>query len=135
VVDAAPPIPDKPAVKTILFVDDEAGLRSLIREILEDACYLVLEAKSGTEALEIWQTHRGQVDLLLTDLVMPGGIHGDVLARQMLQDNPGLKVILTSGSILDCNLNERLVKSEFYFLPKPYQPDGLLDAIQQCLNG
>ena len=66
--------------ETILLVEDEKDLLDLMREVLQQYQYRILTASCGSEALQIWDEHRGQIDLLLTDMIMPGGMTGDELA-------------------------------------------------------
>ena len=81
----------------ILVVEDEEALRELLREILESHGYQVLEAANGVEALRVWEAQGRKVDLLLSDMVMPEGMTGRELAEKLLEADPRLPVILTSG--------------------------------------
>ncbi|MFI5337842.1 MAG: ATP-binding protein, partial [Opitutales bacterium] len=97
-----PPAPAPEAMlatgaETILLVEDEPPVRALIRECLERSGYRVLEAATGPEAIALWAQHRAQIDLLFTDLVMPGGLDGRELALLLRQEKPGLRVIYASG--------------------------------------
>ena len=83
--------------ETILLVEDEPVVRELVREILETYNYSIVEAGSGVEALRIWDQHDGKIDLLLTDIVMPEGLNGRELAKQLKGRKPDLKVIFSSG--------------------------------------
>src|SRR5262249_13395732 len=85
----------------ILLVEDEAALRGLASKLLQKQGYEIVEAGSGVEALEVWDRHDGAFDLLLTDMVMPGGVTGRELAERLLADKPELKVIFTSGYSTD----------------------------------
>jgi len=119
--------------ETILLVEDEPMLRELARMILKDYQYLVLEAGSGKEALKVWDEHQGQIDLLLTDMVMPEGINGRELADQLKARKPGLKIIYTSGyspEVMGADLGHRNVR----FLQKPYPPPQLAQAVRDCLD-
>jgi len=91
------PAPNPTGNETILLVEDEAPLRVLVRKSLARQGYRVLEAPTGGKALAVWQEHRDDIRLLLTDLVMPDGMSGKELAQRLLRENPGLKVIYTSG--------------------------------------
>lgn len=120
---------------TILVVEDEEMLRVFVTEVLESFGYRVLSAENGTHALAIWETEKDNIDLLLTDIVMPESISGRQLARLLLQDNSLLKVIYTSG------YSPELVGTEFEtepghsFLPKPYHSDRLTGLVSTCLGG
>ncbi len=83
--------------ETILLVEDEPVLRELVREVLQQYEYRVLEAGSGVEALKVWDRHDGKIDLLLTDMVMPEGMTGRDLAVQVKKRKPDLRIIYTSG--------------------------------------
>lgn len=128
----APPI--APGRKeTILLVEDEPMLRELARVILTDYEYQVLEAASGVEALKVWEQHSGQVDLLLTDMVMPEGINGRELADTLKARKPSLKIIYTSGysaEVMGADMGHRDVR----FLQKPYPPPQLAKAVRECLD-
>jgi CheY-like chemotaxis protein len=84
---------------TILLVDDEPDIRSLVRDVLGPQGYRILEAGNADEALRVAQEHGKPIDLLLTDVVMPG-MHGHELAAQLLVQRPGLKVLYMSGFAL-----------------------------------
>lgn len=94
--------------RTILIVDDEAMIRSAAKWILAGQSYRVLEAGSGVEALQLWATHQGTIDLLLTDLAMPGGVDGRSLATQLVAKDPKLRVIFSSGY---SDLHEQLTRA------------------------
>ena len=83
--------------ETILVVEDEPVLRDMAHLILQDCGYHVLEAGSGAEALRVWERNPDAIDLVLTDMVMPGGVSGRDLAVRLLANHPQLKVIFTSG--------------------------------------
>jgi len=85
-----------PADATILVVDDEVALLDATRRVLAQAGYRVIAARGGSEALDAARSHGGQIDLLLTDVVMPG-MRGDQLAKELLKDWPALRVLFMSG--------------------------------------
>ena len=117
----------------ILLVEDEPVLRELVREILQAYQYQVIEAGSGVEALRIWDEHGGNFDLLLTDIVMPGGLNGSELAEQLRQRKPKLKVIFSSGYSAESSSKE-LQEDETAFLPKPYLPQQLAQKVRHRLD-
>jgi PAS domain S-box-containing protein len=119
--------------ETILLVEDEAILRELIRDVLQEYKYDVLEAGSGVEALRVWDEHNGRVDLLLTDMVMPEGMTGRDLATQLKQRKPELKVIFSSGYSAEIT-GRGFGQSDTVFLPKPYKPPQLAKIVRQCLD-
>ncbi len=137
------PIVETPTPKTedvsggsekILIVEDEPDLRTLVREILLHYGYEVLEAGSGPEALPIWQKHSADIDLLLTDLVMPGNMTGRELAEKLRSQRPDLKVIYTSGYSVETLGKDFAIKRGVNFLPKPYQPMTLVKMVRECLD-
>ena len=77
--------------ETILVVEDEPVLRDLAQLILHDCGYRVLDAGSGVEALTVWQSHEGAIDLLLTDMIMPDGLSGKDLAESLVSNKPDRK--------------------------------------------
>ena len=126
--------PPKRVAETILVVEDETVLRELVREILETVGYQVLDAASGQEALQVWQKHRGDVRLLLTDMSMPDGMSGRELAARLQKDNPRLPVIFSSGYSQEQLEETELTGPGQKFLSKPYQPEDLAQAVRSCLN-
>ncbi len=120
--------------ETILIVEDEPALRELVQEILEKKGYRVLEASTGVEALKVWDLHKDDIDLLLTDMMMPEGVSGRDLAERVLQDRADLKVLYSSGYSLDVVANDPTFREGLNFLQKPYDPDTLAHMVRDCLN-
>jgi CheY-like chemotaxis protein len=89
-------LPPETGHETILLVEDETGIRTMTRMYLESLGYKVLEASNGREAFQISRQHQGVIDLLLTDIVMPG-MRGDELVRKIREERPALAVIFISG--------------------------------------
>jgi DNA-binding NtrC family response regulator len=133
---AAAPHADNPWKPTehILIVEDSPDVLALSREILEEIGYHVSTAETGEEALALFKTFEpGSVELLFTDLVMPGGINAIVLAEHVAKLDPHLPVLMTTG------YNEELVidgslASGLDVLGKPYRRTDLLDRVRQALN-
>lgn len=121
--------------EVILVVEDEPGLRDLVKNVLEFYGYRVLTASSGVEAQKVWTKADGAVDLLVTDMVMPDGISGKALAEKLLAQKPGLKVIYTSGYSIDLVHKNFALKQGFNFVPKPFHPVALTRAVHDCLAG
>ena len=119
----------------ILLVEDEAALRGLASKLLQKEGYQIVEAGSGPEALALWEQHEGVFDLVLTDMVMPGGMTGRELAELLLSDKPDLKVIFTSGYSTDMVGTNFVLEEEVNFLPKPYPPKALIQIVRVCLDG
>jgi two-component system cell cycle sensor histidine kinase/response regulator CckA len=120
--------------RTILVVDDEAPQRNLIRAILRLEAYTVLEAADYDEALAVQQRHLGEMDVVLTDLSLPGR-NGHDLSKALLAREPHLKVIFLSG-----HAGAELLKffdvpvTDMYFLEKPFQPADLLEHVKAVLE-
>ena len=136
--DAAQPAPVVPPAvavgrERILVVEDEPVVRELVCEVLRKHQYSVLAAGSGGEALQTWDENDGNIDLLLTDIVMPEGMNGRELAMQLKKRKPGLKVVYTSGYSPDSLLGD-FGKGDVAFLPKPYLPPQMLQLVRQCLE-
>ena len=119
--------------ETILIVEDEPVLRELARMILKDYEYQVLEAGTGVEALRVWEKHGGEIDLLLTDMVMPEGMTGRELADQLKKRKPSLKVIYTSGYSSEV-MGRDDHPPDIRFLQKPYPPPQLAQTVRECLD-
>jgi two-component system cell cycle sensor histidine kinase/response regulator CckA len=120
--------------QTVFLVEDDAAVRQLIREMLEQFDYEVIEAESGDAALARWPRIREKVELLLTDMVMPGDHNGLQLARKILDDKPGLKVIYSSGYSSELFASDvDLVEGQNY-LPKPYPMSKLIAIVRQAFQ-
>jgi signal transduction histidine kinase/CheY-like chemotaxis protein/HAMP domain-containing protein len=132
--DASPTIHVRGGSETILVVEDEPVLRDMAHVILEDAGYQVLEAKSGVEALEVWNHYPEKIDLLLTDMVMPEGISGMDLALRLLAAKPELKVVFASGYTMDDMNTDFVREGHATFLQKPYTHLSLAKAVRDCLD-
>jgi nitrogen-specific signal transduction histidine kinase/ActR/RegA family two-component response regulator len=126
-------LPTRGGGETILVVEDEQPIAQFVRRVLNNNGYRTILAKDGVEALEVWRARRLEIDLLLTDVVMPNGISGKDLAERLSADMPELKIILTSGYSLDVlGLDPKLGASTL-LLQKPYKPAFLLETIRQAL--
>jgi PAS domain S-box-containing protein len=120
--------------ETILLVEDELPVRAAMRIALSRMGYLVLEAATGDAALTVWKEHRDEIRLLLTDLVMPGGMNGKALAARLLQANPKLKVIYASGYNVKVAGQDLRLEDGVNFLAKPFQTDKLAQTIRKRLD-
>ena len=114
----------------ILLVEDDGDVRSLIRTALQRANYQVHEAASSIEALELCKEKTVKFDLLLTDVVIPGGTSGKQLAEQMQTEQPQLKVIFMSGYHPD----SAKMEPHRYFLQKPCPISVLTGVVRECLD-
>jgi CheY-like chemotaxis protein len=123
--------------ETVLLVEDDEAVRSVTQRLLERSGYRVLLAGSGPEALKIWESAAPEVNLLLTDIIMPAGITGRELAEDLLEKKTSLKVIFQSGYGGEVMRDgaEFLRRTNSYFLQKPCAPRDLLRAVRRCLDG
>jgi two-component system cell cycle sensor histidine kinase/response regulator CckA len=121
--------------ETVLVAEDEGALREMVVEFLRIQGYTVLEAGSGHEALDVWKRAGRQVDLLLTDMVMPGGIMGSELAARLMRESSRLKVIYTSGYSPGMAGRDISLLEGGNFLPKPYSVGKLAQFVRECLDG
>ncbi|NOS71559.1 MAG: PAS domain S-box protein, partial [Verrucomicrobia bacterium] len=118
----------------ILIVEDEKPVRELVSTLLRRRGYRVLEAESGQKALGVWNENKGQIDLVLTDMVMPDRMTGWELAEKLQAERPGLKVIFTSGYSAEVVGREFVLQVGVNYLPKPYHPHTLARAIRERLD-
>jgi two-component system cell cycle sensor histidine kinase/response regulator CckA len=127
-------LPKRNGTETILIAEDETPLRQMVSEVLHIHGYQVIEAASGPAALEAWRHERNRVDLLLTDMVMPGGMMGSDLAAELKRNNPQLKVIYTTGYSPTATGDQDSLREGVNFLAKPYSPDKLAEIVRKCLD-
>ena len=120
--------------ETILLVEDELELRELARLVLEEYDYRVLEAGSGVQALKVWDKHKDEIEMLLTDMVMPEGMTGRELAERLQAEKPGIKVLYSSGYSPDVIGGTFKLPENSFFLAKPYHPPKLAQAVRECLD-
>jgi nitrogen-specific signal transduction histidine kinase len=125
--------PAAPDTATILVVDDEPGVRELVRIILEEHGYTVLEAGHGEEALQVCQRHAGSIHLLLSDVVMPGLI-GAPLVERVRALRPAVKVLFMSGYTDDVIGDRGMLGSDVLFLQKPFTPEVLIEKVRDALK-
>ncbi len=131
----APSIEEIPGgAETILLVEDEAAVRTLAREALSSKGYAILEARHGGDALLIHDQHKGFIDLLLADVIMPQ-MSGPVLAERLLHERSGMKVLFVSGYTDNPVLRDSLLVKEASFLQKPFSPDSLARKVREVLDG
>jgi signal transduction histidine kinase/ActR/RegA family two-component response regulator len=120
---------------TILVVEDEPTVRRLMARVLERDGFRVRTASSGREALDHWTDYAGVVDLVLTDVVMPGGVSGTQLGRELRNRHPDLPVVYTSGYDPDYDPSDVSMVPGENFVPKPATADQLLAVIRRQLVG
>lgn len=120
---------------TILVVEDEPTVRRLMARVLERDGFRVRTAASGREALDHWGDYAGVVDLVLTDVVMPGGVSGTQLGRELRNRHPNLPIVYTSGYDPDYDPSDVSMVPGENFVPKPATADQLLAVIRRQLVG
>ncbi len=130
VQDAPPP---QRGSETLLLVEDEAALRMVVREILEDHGYRVIEAASPAEAIALAQRQRDVIHLLVTDVVMPG-MNGRALAEALTAARPGLRVLYMSGYTDDVIVHRGVLAPGTALISKPFTALALLGRVRQALG-
>jgi len=120
--------------ETILLVEDEEQVRTVAGAILRAQGYRVLEAENGDAALALSARHEGDIQLLLTDVVMPG-IEGPALTERLSKERPGLRVLYTSGYTQGAIMQHFLVDGSPALLQKPFTPESLLRKVRAVLGG
>jgi signal transduction histidine kinase/ActR/RegA family two-component response regulator len=121
------------ATTTILVVEDEETVRRLLQRVLEREGYAVLTAATGREALDWWPSGGGEVDLVITDLVMPGGISGAELGRELRRLRAGLPVVYTSGYDPEYNPADVTMVPGENFIPKPATAEQIVSVVRRQL--
>jgi two-component system cell cycle sensor histidine kinase/response regulator CckA len=119
--------------ETILLVEDEDVVRGLARKILEHAGYNVIEAMRGEEAIRLCAEGAQSIDLLLTDVVMPG-ISGKEVADRLSELLPGLKVLFMSGYTDEAIVHHGVLDSNVEFIEKPFTPAALAKRVRNVLD-
>jgi len=127
------PVPAREAGETILVVEDEQGVRELTAKMLKGLGYNVLVASGGTQALEIGNSHKGQIALLLTDVVMPG-MSGTQLAQELQRRRPDIKVVYISGYTENTISHHGVLDPGVVFLGKPFGRDALGSKLREALG-
>jgi two-component system cell cycle sensor histidine kinase/response regulator CckA len=122
-----------PGAEVILVVEDEAPLRKLAHTCLESHGYTILEASNAATATELFRQHAGKIDLLLTDLVMPGE-SGRALAEKLLELRPTLKVLYMSGYTSDLIAQQGILNPGILLLEKPFTLQALLAKVRDALH-
>jgi two-component system cell cycle sensor histidine kinase/response regulator CckA len=119
--------------ETILLVEDAKMVRRMAKEILSTNGYHVLEAANGREALRVSQRSKGPIQLLLTDVVMPG-MSGRELAIRLAALHPEMRVLYMSGYTEDTIVHHGVLEEGINFIPKPFSPDGLVLKVREVID-
>jgi two-component system cell cycle sensor histidine kinase/response regulator CckA len=120
--------------ETVLLVEDEESVRQLVRETLEVKGYKVLEAEHGEAALEVASDYHGPIDMLITDVVMPG-MSGRELAKQLCASDPEIKVLFLSGYTEDAIVHQGALEPGTAFLQKPFTLQVLSRKVREIFRG
>jgi DNA-binding NtrC family response regulator len=113
-------------LQTVLVVEDEALIRMSTAVALEDAGFHVLEAKNSAEALEILALY-GDIEILVTDVRMPGAMDGLGLVAQARREHPGIRALVVSGNT---SADDAFKAGAVAFIGKPYEPLGVVDMVR-----
>lgn len=124
--------PGEPGTETILLVDDDAAVRTVLARILTRAGYTVLTASAAAEAETIFADHAGAIHLLMTDLIMPD-MNGGELARRLIAIRPGTRVLYTSGYTSETVVRRGLILPDVPFLSKPFTIDAVVPKVREAL--
>jgi len=130
------PIQEKAALQgkgTVLVVEDEPGVRNLVRMVLEGHGYTVLVARDGLEGLRVAEQHLGALDLLVTDVIMPG-LNGREMAERLQASRPNLRTLFLSGYTDDAIVRHGVLSGEVPFLQKPFTPSDLAQKVGEVLE-
>ena len=130
---AAPAVPLQAGGETILVVEDDPSLLLVNSRILERCGHTVLRAANGAEAVKVWNENHERISMLLTDLVLPGGMSGLEVAQELQGKKPRLIVVFTSGYAANMQEGPPLIEGVNY-IPKPYSSQKLALMVQRCLE-
>jgi two-component system, cell cycle sensor histidine kinase and response regulator CckA len=119
---------------SVLLVEDEPAVRSIMRQLLTHCGCRVIEAGDAAEGYQQWAEHKQHIDLLVTDIVMPGGATGHDLAQRLLDERPDLRVIYSSGYSADLFQQGSELVPGRNFLPKPYDASSVISMIRRVAS-
>jgi two-component system, cell cycle sensor histidine kinase and response regulator CckA len=120
--------------ETVLVVEDQQSVRGFVRNLLMLNGYRVLEAADGSEAMDICRQHPGEIQLVVTDLVMPG-MSGRVLAERLAKEQPKVKILYMSGYTDDSVVHTGVAQAGLAFLQKPFSPTTFTHKVREVLDG
>ncbi len=132
---AAPATGAKLGHETVLLVEDEELIIGLAERILVRKGYRVLKARRADQALEVCRSHEGAIDLLVTDVIMPGGMSGRDLAVRLADQYPSIKVLYVSGYTDNAIVHHGVLDKGVHFLAKPFTVDSLSGKVREVLDG
>jgi len=124
----------KRAGRTILVVDDEPAILDLIQRVLKNAGYNVITSRSGDRAWDVIERGQPEIDLVLTDIVMPGSMDGFTLAENAGRKYPQLPVLLMTGAVPESDEKAAAMTQKRLLLRKPFSPKQLVDFIDSHLG-
>jgi CheY-like chemotaxis protein len=119
---------------TVLVVEDQDAVRRFVVSILKGVGYTVIEAADGSQAELVVESHSGPIDLVVTDIVMPG-MNGIELAEKLMLLQPETKVLFMSGYPSSMTTDSRLLDPDVNYLAKPFAPADLTKKVREILNG
>ena len=129
-----PHVDPQHGTETVLVVENEEPVRDMILDVLSLHGYTTLSAADGDEALRIAGAHRGAMDLIIVDVVMPG-LSGEVLAQRLTSTRPGLRVLYISGYTDELIRQHGFMRTTGDFLQKPFSVDDLVQKVREVLRG
>jgi signal transduction histidine kinase/ActR/RegA family two-component response regulator len=127
------PVPTRKGDETILVVEDDDAVRRMTREFLKIGGYTVLEARSGAEAIQFVERREQRIDLVLTDVLMPG-MKGRELVERLAKLRSGIKVLYMSAYTEDAAINIGVLSPGTAFIEKPFSPDDLANKVREVLS-
>jgi CheY-like chemotaxis protein len=127
------PDPTHGGTETILLVEDEDSVRGLVRDTLSSKGYQVLEAENGEAGVAAAGRHSGKIDLVITDVVMPG-MGGREMVKQLVESRPGTKVLYLSGYTEDAIVSDGSIEKGTAFLQKPFTLQSLSRKVREVLG-
>lgn len=123
----------KPQLETVLLVEDDDAVRAVTSRALLRFGYTVLAAEGGPQALKLIEEHGETIDLLLTDIMMPG-MNGVEVARRVVEKRPGIRVFFMSGYADQDLVRQGLLAPETHFIQKPFTPFELVERVRAILD-
>jgi CheY-like chemotaxis protein len=120
------------AGQTLLIVDDEEMLVELVRRMVVRQGYTAIIATSGDEALDLYEQDKDHIDLVITDLIMPG-MDGKTLAEELMRRNPGVRILVSTGFSADKDISSLVEAGVKGVVMKPYQSEQLFEKIREAM--